>query len=222
MENIIKKYIFEEVTSLSSASICFPLSLWFSSCLFNCLLFLFFFGLHTHSILNVTLVQVPCTSMFLKIQTQVFKHMLHHPIHLKPKPYPNQETTYSHCLDSKYLSHQFFSLPFFPIKWANPIQLPLPYPLFFFCISILPILLLLMSSLSAIMSISTVSYWLFFLSSTLTILLILPNLIIFLLKNLQWLILWQKWIFHSSLSFNPILLYHPYFLCECPAVDLIL
>ena len=46
------------------------------------LLFLFFFGLHTHSILNVTLMQVPCTSMFLKIQTQVFKHMLHHPIHL--------------------------------------------------------------------------------------------------------------------------------------------
>lgn len=82
MENIIKKYISEEVPSLSPASVCFPLSLWFSSCRFYCLLFLFFSGLHTLSILNVTLMQVPCTFMFLKIQTQVFKHMLHNPIHL--------------------------------------------------------------------------------------------------------------------------------------------
>lgn len=133
-------------------------------------------------------MQVPCISMFLKIQNQVSKHMCTVQYISNWTHHPKPETIHSLCSDSKYLSHhQLFSLPSFPIYSVSKSYSYYLFHIlyFFFCFSILWTLFLFMFSLPATVSISTISYCgrTVFHTDKRTILLILFNLIIFLLKK---------------------------------------
>lgn len=143
---------------------------------FASLLFLFFFGFHILSILRITSIQVPCTTMFLKIQTQIHytSSWIHH-----PKP----GTNHSLCSDSKISelsSTLLSSLLSCLFSEHMLLTLPLLYPLF-------PFLHHCPTNSALVHILLTSSYEYFnglsvFHTDTRTILLILSNLISFLLK----------------------------------------
>lgn len=103
---------------------------------------------HPLTTLKITSMQVPCTSMFLKIQTQISKHMLHSSIQPKLNLSSKARKIHSLCLGSKYPSHhQLFCLPYPPTCLINKFYSYYLFHVIYFCscVSFLPTLLLLSS-----------------------------------------------------------------------------
>lgn len=148
VENPIKIAYLKMWPSPSPAFICFSLFLTFRSCPFFFSFVPTPFGSHPLTTLKITSMQVPCTSMFLKIQTQISKHVLHSSIQPKLNLSSKARKIHSLCLGSKYPSHhQLFCLPYPPTCLINKFYSYYLFHVIYFCscVSFLPTLLLLSS-----------------------------------------------------------------------------